>query len=105
MPECPACGSAHTIKNGHIHNGKPKFACKACGRQFVEDAKQKRISEQTKQLIDDLLLERLSLAGIARVTHVSEPWLQHYVNTQYASVPPAVQTLPAKKKALGHPSR
>jgi len=82
MPRCPGCGSEQTIKNGHIHTGKPKFACKACGRQFVENPQQKRISAQTKQLIDDLLLERLSLAGIARVTHVSEQWLQHYVNTK-----------------------
>ncbi len=25
MPSCPRCGSSHVIKNGHIHNGKPKF--------------------------------------------------------------------------------
>ena len=34
MPICPECGSSQVIKNGHIHSGKPKYACKGCGRQF-----------------------------------------------------------------------
>ncbi|MGB5635057.1 MAG: hypothetical protein WBM44_28765 [Waterburya sp.] len=29
---CPACGSRHLIKNGSIHNGKPKNQCNSCGR-------------------------------------------------------------------------
>ncbi len=32
---CPTCGSEHLIKNGSVHNGKPKHQCKSCGRQFV----------------------------------------------------------------------
>jgi hypothetical protein len=34
-----------------------------------------------------MLLEKIPLAGIARVTSVSKKWLQDYVNTKYASVP------------------
>jgi transposase-like protein len=49
---CPSCGSSQVVRNGHIHNGKAKFACKACGRQFVENPTQKLISDETKQLID-----------------------------------------------------
>ncbi len=45
------------------------------------------IEQATKDLIDKLLLERISLAGIARVTGVSEPWLQAYVSVKYAAVP------------------
>jgi hypothetical protein len=41
---------------------------------------QKVIDPATKELIDRLLLERLSLVGIARVLKVSEQWLQDYVN-------------------------
>jgi hypothetical protein len=33
-----------------------------------------------KDLIDRLLLERISLAGIARSIPISESWLQAYVN-------------------------
>ena len=84
---CPTCYSKQVVKNGKIHNGKQNHRCKDCGRQFVENPQQKRISEETKALIDDLLLERISLAGIARVAKVSDPWLQQYVNQKYEQVP------------------
>ncbi|MCA2631681.1 MAG: IS1 family transposase, partial [Microcystis sp. M20BS1] len=48
------------IKNGSIHNGKPKRQCKECGRQFVINPTNKTVSDETKQLIDKLLLERIS---------------------------------------------
>nr|CAO88697.1 unnamed protein product [Microcystis aeruginosa PCC 7806] len=83
---CPNCGSHHTIKNGSIHNGKPKRQCKECGRQFVINPTNKTVSDETKQLIDKLLLERISLRGIARVTGVSWSWLQNYVNNKLAAV-------------------
>jgi AraC-like DNA-binding protein len=41
----------------------------------------------TRQLIDKLLLERLALAAIARVTGVSERWLQMYVNQKFYETP------------------
>jgi transposase-like protein len=38
-----------------------------------------------------LLLERISLAGIARAAQMSEQWMQTYVNEKYAQVPRRVQ--------------
>lgn len=96
---CPRCQSDQVIKNGRIHTGKPKWMCKACKRQFVADPTWRRISDDTKALIDKLLLEKISLAGIARVVGVSEPWLQAYVNAKYADVPRRVQVTPKKKGA------
>ena len=84
---CPSCNSKKYVKNGSIHTGKQKYACKACGRQFVTNPQFRKISDETKTMIDRLLLERLSLAGIARVTGVSERWLQDYVNQCYAEQP------------------
>ncbi len=84
---CPTCGSYHLIKNGSIHNGKPKHQCKNCGRQFVANPIKTIILSETKQLIDKLLLERISLRGIARVTQVSWSWLQNYVNQKLACIP------------------
>jgi insertion element IS1 protein InsB len=81
------CESERIVKNGSIHTGKQKYMCKACGRQFVEDPQHRVISDETRALIDKLLLEKLSLAGIARVTGVSERWLQNYVNELYQTVP------------------
>jgi insertion element IS1 protein InsB len=98
MPSCPRCGSERVVKNGYIHNGKAKFACKDCRRQFVEDPLWRPISEETKGLIDKLLLERMALAGIVRVTGVSAQWLQDYVNAKYKAQP-QVTDVPAQKKA------
>ena len=97
--QCPRCQSERLIKNGRIHTGKPKWMCKDCKRQFVLDPQWRRISEQTKALIDKLLLEKISLAGIARVTGVSEVWLQAYVNAKYAAVERSVQ-VSTKKRGL-----
>jgi len=84
---CPTCGSEHLIKNGSAHNGKSKYLCKSCSRQFVDNPTKTTISKKTKQLIDRLLLERISLRGIARVTQVSWSWLQDYVNQRLARTP------------------
>ena len=54
------------------------------------------IDQATRELIDRLLWERISLAGIARATQVSEQWLQTYVNEKYAQVPRNVQVTPKK---------
>ncbi len=104
MPNCPRCGSDHVVKNGHIHNGKAKFACKDCRRQFVENPQQRLIPAETKALIDKLLLERLSQRGIARATGVSLRWLQDYVNAKYAAVP-QVADVPVQKKPVDRAGR
>ena len=96
MPTCPECQSANVIRNGRIHNGTPKFACKACGRQFVEKPRKHWVSAETKALVDKLLLERVALAGIVRVTGVSARWLQDYVKRKYSNVPKQVD-VPAQK--------
>jgi transposase-like protein len=97
MPACPTCASSQTVKNGRIHNGKQRFKCHDCGRQFVEHPSKKVIDQTTRQLIDRLLLERISLAGIARAVQVSEQWLQTYVNEKYAQVPRQVQVTSKKR--------
>ena len=89
-PICPNCGSQHTVKNGKIHNQKPKYQCQNCKRQFIENPTNKVISKDTIELIDRLLLEKIPLAGIARAALVSETWLQKYVNNKYAQIPQQV---------------
>jgi len=97
---CPSCGSFHTIKNGSTHNGKSKSKCKDCGRQFVINPNNKSIPLSTKQLIDKLLLERISLRGIARVTGVSWAWLQNYVNNKFSQIPQQVNVSAKSKGKL-----
>ncbi len=50
----------------------------------------KVIEQETRELIDRLWLERISLAGIARAIPISQQWLQPYVNEKYAGVPRSV---------------
>ncbi len=49
----------------------------------MENPQWRRIPEEPLVLIDRLLLEKIPLAGIARVLKISEPWLQNYVNDKY----------------------
>ncbi len=48
------------------------------------------IEQETRELIDRLWLERISLAGIARAIQISQQWFQPYVNEKYAGVPRSV---------------
>jgi len=93
-PKCPKCGSEHTVKNRKIHNGKGNLNAKAVNVNSLK-IRHKVIDAQTKELIDQLLLE--NLFGIARVTGVSK-WLQDYVNAKYASVERQVK-VSAKEKS------
>jgi hypothetical protein len=92
-----AIDTAQIIKYGHTHYGKPRFRCQDCGQQFVLNATRQPIEEATRQLIDKLLLERLALAAIARVTGVSERWLQMYVNQKFYQTSKAIDVTPKKQ--------
>ncbi len=48
MSTCPKCSSANCVKNGTIHNKKPKMMCKDCGRQFVKERIKTEITEEKR---------------------------------------------------------
>lgn len=100
--KCPRCQSQAIVKNGSIHNGKQKYACKDCGRQFVENPQNinQPIPQATIALIDKLLLERMSLAAISRATGVSASWLQRDVNKKYEQTPCEVMVRKKSKRRL-----
>ena len=82
--ECPKCGSRKVSRNGIRDNHKQNYRCTQCGRQFVENPSgHYQISEETRDLVDRLLLEKLSLAAIMRTAKVSESWLQRYVKQKH----------------------
>jgi IS1 family transposase len=74
-------------KNGHIHNGKQNHQCKDCGRQFVDCFEQDLVSDETRELIERLLLERLSLRGICRAVKVGLKWLLGFIVTCFEALP------------------
>jgi IS1 family transposase len=88
IPPCPRCHSTHVVRNGRNRSGTPVFLCRGCNRRFVAHPRKGPVSERTRQLIRRMLLERLSLRAIARVTGVSRSWLQRFVNDLYREQTP-----------------
>ena len=58
---CPHCHALIARKNGSTHNGKQKYQCISCSKQFVEDPQNKLIPQDTKERIRRSLIERVSL--------------------------------------------
>lgn len=85
--KCSHCGSEQVKKNGHTHYGKQNYLCYECNRQFVENGQDWFVNESDKVLINKLLLERISLAGICRVCTISEKWLLSYIKALYSALP------------------
>lgn len=84
---CPSCSSLAFVRNGFNQHGDQNHRCLECGRQFVLDPHNKIISDETKDLIRSLLLEKLSLRGICRVTRVSQKWLLDFIKEEYSKTP------------------
>ena len=86
-------------KNGHIHNGKQNHQCQDCGRQFVDGFEQYLVSDETRGLIERLLLERLSLRGICRAVGVRLKWLLGFIVTQFEALPDHLNVEPIPSTA------
>ncbi len=82
---CPRCQLSHIKRNGHTYYGKQNYRCQCCGRQFV--LRRQKLSDEAKQLICRLLLERISLRGICRLLDVSLCWLLNFMRQIYQTVP------------------
>lgn len=84
---CPHCQSLTARKNGSIHNGKQKFQCLSCLKQFVEDPQNKIIPAETKERIRRSLVERVSLEGICRIFDISMSWLLDFMEQTFQALP------------------
>jgi transposase-like protein len=96
---CPRCKSPKYKKNGHIHNGKQNHQCKDCGRQFVDCFEQDLVSDDTRALVERLLLERLSLRGICRAAGVKLKWLLGFIVTCFEALPDHLNVQPITSNA------
>lgn len=97
---CPRCGLSHAKKNGHTHYHKQNYRCLSCGRQFVRDSQ--RVGDDTRALVKRLLLERLSLRGICRVTGLSLTWLLQFIASLYERLPDDLCVAPASPQRRVH---
>ncbi|NJL99981.1 MAG: IS1 family transposase [Synechococcaceae cyanobacterium SM2_3_2] len=48
MVTCPECNSSNVVKYGKIHNGKQRYRCHGCHRQFVSTATKKYIYQMSR---------------------------------------------------------
>ena len=55
---CPNGLANEIVKNGSLTNGKPRYKCRVGGRPLVENPQQSKIADETKELINQLWLER-----------------------------------------------
>ena len=83
---CPNCTSGNIVKNGKTYYGKQNHKCKDCNRQFVTD-NQHTITEERRQDVSALLLERISLRGICRSMGVSLTWLMAFAAEVWTETP------------------
>jgi insertion element IS1 protein InsB len=95
---CPQCHSLKYKKNGHIHNGKQNYQCKDCGRQFVDCFEQYLVSDDTRALIERLLVERISLRGICRAMGVTLKWLLGFLVECFEALPDHLHVQPVTCK-------
>lgn len=98
--QCRYCQSKQVIKYGITRHGKQNHRCKDCNRQFVINPQNQRISKAKIELVDKLLLERIAMRAIVRVSEVSLQWLQSYINGKSRRVEQQVKVIPKKKVRL-----
>jgi insertion element IS1 protein InsB len=94
---CPRCQSPKYKKNGHSHNGNQNHQCHDCGRRFVDRFAQYLVSENTRALIERLLVERISLRGICRAVGVTLKWLVGFLVQCFEALPDHLHVQPVSR--------
>ena len=73
-------------KNGHAKNGKQTNRCKNCNAYFVSILDRNPMNKKI-ELLEKLLLERISLAGICRVLNFSKKTFNKYTDKIFSNLP------------------
>jgi len=76
------------VKNGFkADSKKQRYKCRSCRRKFVCGGQDWFVTDLERQIVDNLLKERISLRGICRVVAVSLSWLRIYAKALYMKQP------------------
>jgi AcrR family transcriptional regulator len=81
--KCPHCHSEHVSRNGH-RNGKQRYLCKDCHKQFPETYTTQGYSAAIKQRCLDLHKQGIGFREIERTTGISHNTVIHWVKQQDA---------------------
>src|SRR5262245_49503340 len=94
---CPRCQSPPSKKNGQIHHGKQNHHFHDGGRQFADCSNQYLNSEDTRALIERLLVEPISLHGICRAVGVTLKWLVGFLVQCFEALPDHLNIEPVSR--------
>ena len=86
---CPYCLGTNLRPKGWKTKAKGKrqrrFKCQDCKKHILLGGRKWYVSDEQLELLQKLLLERISLRGICRVIGISLSWLLFYLKKLYAS--------------------
>ena len=69
---CPHCQQAEpVVRFGRNRSGTPRLWCKDCRKSFTPHPKERRLTQEKQEKIQDALGERLSQRAIARMLNLS----------------------------------
>jgi insertion element IS1 protein InsB len=95
---CPRCASLHVKKNGTTANGKQKYRCLDCRRQFITDYTYRGCQSFVRALIVPLTMNSSGIRDIARVLWISTQTVMKTIRASAAAVreprvPPRIKDL------------
>jgi transposase-like protein len=76
--KCPRCQSQNYSRNG-LHQGKQKYICKACGRQWLAAPKVRGYPEAVRSLCIRMYQNGLGARSIERYTGISHSTVANWV--------------------------
>jgi transposase-like protein len=76
---CPYCQSQNLKRNGHVKDGRQRYRCNDCSRQFRENPREWAYSQKERETIIKASQERSSLRGLERTFGVSRHSVANWI--------------------------
>jgi insertion element IS1 protein InsB len=95
---CPRCASLHVKKNGTTSNGKQKYQCLDCRRQFITDYTYRGCQPSVRELVVPMTMNSSGIRDIARVLSISTQTVMKVIRERAAEIreprlPPRIKDL------------
>ena len=84
---CPVCSSLNIKKNGINKQGKQRYRCKICGRQFILKYAYRAYLKYIRELIVPMCLNGSGIRDTARVLRVSATTVMRVISQRAKNLP------------------
>ncbi len=91
---CPVCSSLNIKKNGINKQGKQRYRCKECGRQFILRYTYRAYLNSIRELIVPMCLNGSGIRDTARVLRISATTVMKVISQEARQLAP--ETLPER---------